>query len=220
VQKSDVDEFPIPPLDSILTAPSPASGPRARRAAERQERLRALLATIEQSLLRSMEAGAEAVADTAELGETFVRELYQLTPADVQLIDDRLAMGLPFKETATRAMRPVTNAEAAGFATHLAEVLAPFAARPLNIEAFTQAASAPWRFLQITAGHGAPLPPASQLLAAIAGGDLLDCTLVELPHARALMVGILNQRRFWTATAARTFALDLIKRQHPVLTAG
>jgi hypothetical protein len=89
----------------------------------------------------------------------------------------------------------------------------------VTVKPFTQDESAPWRFFQVAAQEGAKLPAASQLLAAIAGGDLLDCTLVELPQAGSLLVGILNQRRFWTATAARTFALDLIKRQHPLLSA-
>lgn len=217
VQKSDADEFPVPSLDSLLAAPSQATGPRACRAAERQARLREALAQIESALVAAVEAGQDPVEATAPLAEGFVRELYQLTPADLQLIEDRLSMGLPFKETTTRAMHPVTNTQATAYAAQLGDVLAPFAGASLTVKAFTQDESAPWRFLQVTADKNAALPAASQLLAAIAGGDLLDCTLVELPHTGSLMVGILNQRRFWTATAARTFALDLIKRQHPVL---
>jgi hypothetical protein len=220
VQKSDVDEFPVPQLQSLLVAPGGPIGPRGRRAAERQVRLRNNLMQIESVLLAAVEQGSDPIESTATLREAFVSDLYQLTPADLQLIDDRLAMGLPFKEVTTRAMRPVTNAQAQAYAAQLAEVLAPFAEQPVTVKPFTQDESAPWRFLQVAAQESARLPAASQLLAAIAGGDLLDCTLVELPQAGSLLVGILNQRRFWTATAARTFALDLIKRQHPVLSAA
>ncbi|HEV2679762.1 MAG TPA: hypothetical protein VGV14_04620, partial [Rhodanobacter sp.] len=209
-QKSDINSFPIPPIESFLQGESTNSEKMSRRVHARYAQLRTLL----------NELGAAALANkptVSEIGEALVAKLYALSPADVQLVEDRLSVGLPFSQVVTAAAKATSDHDATNYGKTLSQLLTPFAAGPIDVELYPQTGSAPWRFLRVgTKGIDEP-HSAHKVLAAIASADQLDCSLVEIPGTTSILIGLLNQRRYWTKTAARTLALDLIKRNHPIL---
>ena len=152
----------------------------------------------------------------------WVRELYRLRPADDALIRDRLACGLPFATVRKRAISPPSEAEAQLYARRLQETLVAFdlSPSPLQVTVLGRSQMSPWRFLYVGgAGATSKIDPRA-LVASLAIGDLLDASVVQLEQEEGLVVGVLHQRRYWTETAARTLALDLIRRSHPVLARG
>lgn len=195
--KHEVEEFPVPPLRTLTRAQ------------------RGVLTTIEK-------AGEVGSPELQPLADNLIRGLYRLRPADVALIRDRLRYGMPFKSVRTRAIEATDERAAKEYANTLRGNLAPFdlSRTPLVVAPLDANKWSPWRFLRIGGASDSDTPTTQHLLASVAIGDLLDASLIEIPQGDALYVGILNQRRFWTATAARTLALDLIRRGHKILSRG
>ena len=198
MQKSDVDQFPIIPLASLSQ--------------DQREVLKQLLAAAKK--------GHEHV-DMAQL-DALVNQIYRLTPADVVLVEDRLAVALPFSRVKKAAIAPPRPAEVTCYCDALKTILSPFdfSASPLEVSAYPQNALSPWRFIRVGGPSSEPQLAVADLVGALKMADDLDCTLVEYHHDESLYLGILNQRRYWTRTAARTLALDLIKRNAAILNRG
>lgn len=198
LQQDDVGRLPVRPYDQL------DSGQLDQ------------LAQIEQAV----RADDEQRAATLEVA--LVRDIYGLRSADWTLIEDRLACALPFKDVRVKAAAAPGPDSVQLFERTLATGLAPFdmSVTETCVEVLSYDATSPWRFLRIgPKSQGTPLK-AQHLLAAIAITDELDFSLVEIPHEESLYIGLLNQQRFWTRTAARTLALDLIKRGDKVLARG
>lgn len=157
-----------------------------------------------------------------ELSEEFIQKLYRLRVADRNLISDRLAFALPYKEVRTNAMKTADVKTVKVFQETLMSALTPFdmSDTPLTVQNFSQNSLSPWHFLRLGPESIDEVPSDKYMMATIGLGDLLDASLVEIIYKDSLYVGILNQRRYWTCTSARTLALDLIKRGHPVLSRG
>ncbi len=190
--KNEVETFPVPSLEALT-------------AQQRSELLK-----IERLWTKNQIAREEI--------DAWVRDVYRLRPADEILIADRLASGMPHRRK--HSMQSPTELEAEAFGRVLAETLLPFQVGPRSLQAtvFSQDASSPWRFLHLGEAGISPAFDARVLINSLAIGDMLDASLVEIPQQDGLTVGILNQRRYWSATAARTLALDLIRRPHSILT--
>lgn len=197
LQKIEADKFPVPPLASLSKAQ------------------RASLDKIGRALKSESE-------EVASLSEDFIRDMYRLRSADVALIADRLRYAMPFHSSRKDAVKHPSEPQAVAFCKSLLSGLAPFdlSESALVCEVLPSTSWSPWRFLRIGDAHRGPAPTTRHLLASVAVGDMLDASLIEIPQGQNLYVGILNQRRFWTATAARTLALDLIRRGHFILSRG
>lgn len=192
-QKSDIDTFPMIPLKQ-LTKPD------------------------RQMLTQWAKKLRKASGSTSEINE-FVERLYGLTKADRQLVSDRLAFAAPFAARKRAARKMPTEAAIRSFCAHLEQLLVPFdlSAEPLKVTALATERGSPWRFLRLGAASQDAELDAIQVTAAIDIADALDSTLVEIRHGNALYVGILNQARYWSLSAARTLALELIKRDDALL---
>lgn len=193
-QKDDADRFPIPPLGRL-------SG-----------ELRASLQGIHRALL----AGEP---NLEELQRAFVNALYGLRPDDWTLITDRLAAGLQAKSQRNASIAAPRETDIVSFCVDLAEGLAPFdlSPTPTAVTPLAHDKRSPWRFLCIGPRHRGEFARTLDLVAAEEIADWLDCSRVEIPQHDSLYVGILNQRRYWSRTAARSLQLDLIQRGDPVL---
>ncbi|WP_242112708.1 HsdM family class I SAM-dependent methyltransferase [Luteimonas aquatica] len=196
LQKEEADRFPIVPLEQLTS--------------EQRKRLRAWL-----KALKSKNPPEIAV-------NALVEDIYQLRPADHQLIRDRLAVAMPFSAVRHRAVAPPKDDEVCAFCDTLQSMLLPFdmSDTPLQVRLYSQSPLSPWRFLRLGAEGGTQGPSMHQLLTSVSVADSLDSSLVECIDGDAMFIGILNQRRYWTQTAARTLALDLIKRSHGILSRG
>lgn len=197
LQKIEAEQFPVPPLDSLT----------------RQQR---------DALSEIGDAIKSGSTQIDSLSYDFIRDLYRLRPADSALIRDRLRYGLPFLAARKEAIKAPTDQIASEYAKALMSALAPFdmSDTPISVEPLPATSWSPWRFLRIGGCQDATMPTERHLLASLALGDMLDASLIEIPDGEVLYVGILNQRRFWTHTSARTFALDIIRRGHKILSRG
>lgn len=195
-QKAEAELFPVKPLDTLTS-----------------EQRGQLIEIMKSSLLRN---------EAKEKVDTLVRSIYNLRSADINLIRDRLELGLPFTSIKSRSITSVDSKTAEAFKDVLKASLAPFdmSITPTIVEMYEQSTLSPWRFLRIGPERIESPLNSADMMASIAFADLLDASLVELPQTDSLYIGILNQRRYWSRTAARTLALDLIKRGHPVLSRG
>lgn len=197
LQKVEAEAFPICPFEQLSA------------------RQLELLKNIERAILKKDD-------NRDSLAQTFVRDIYKIRSADLALIEDRLAYSMPFGATRKRAASEPKPEEAEIFREALINGLAPFdmSAHPIQVELFEPSVMSPWRFLRVGGFANRSNPSAKELLDAAALGDMLDASRVEIPYGDALYLGILNQGRFWTRTAARTLSLDLVRRGHPVLSRG
>lgn len=193
MQKADIEKFPVFPLDSL----SP----------EHRASLDELLAKAEMQQFDMIAVNA------------MVNSIYGLTPADVILVEDRLATALPFSRVRQAAIAPPKDAEVDRYQEALVSILQPFdmSDQPLKVTTYRPSSLSPWRFFRIGGPGGNRTPKVRDLLGVLNMAESMDCTLVEFHQDDAAYVGILNQRRYWTRTAARTLALDLIKRNDPIL---
>lgn len=193
MQKADIEQFPVFPLDSLS----------AKYSAQLDE----------------LVAKAEARQFDMDHIDEMVNGIYGLTPADVTLVEDRLTTALPFSRVRRAAIAPPREAEVDQYQEALVSILQPFdmSARPLEVTNYRPSALSPWRFFRIGGPAGDRTPQVRDLLGVLNMADSMDCTLVEFHQDDAAYVGVLNQRRYWTRTAARTLALDLIKRNDPIL---
>lgn len=192
-QKSDLDAFPVIPFEALSD----------------QDRGRF------EEWAATLHGQPETMLDV----DSVVERIYGLSSADRQLVSDRLAFSTPFSTNKRKAVAPPTAERVAQFAEHLTSLLAPFTSAPDRLAAVPVPHSgiSPWRFLSLRWADGSKTADTEQLLAAVDIADAMDCSLVESRQPGTLQVGILNQARFWTLSAARSYALDLIKRDDAIL---
>lgn len=193
MQKSDIEQFPVIPLNSLPN-----------------EHI---------VLLRRLLSGAESQQFDMQGVNALVNTIYGLTPADITLVEDRLSIALPFSRVQRAAIAPPKEEEVSRYLETLANILRPFdlSDNPLELATYRQSPLSPWRFFRIGGPVSGSIPEIVDILGALNLADDMGCTLVEFHQGGAVYIGILNQRRYWTRTAARTLALDLIKRNDPVL---
>ena len=140
--------------------------------------------------------------------------IYGLDDRDIQVLTDTLDVRNPNDETGERGSARVEEPEAALFVAEVKRFLAPFARRvnvKLKVTLDGGIDSSTYRFLRITAADGPP-----QL-----GGEIDESTLELATRTGAsriiqrgdhrLIVGILNQYRYWTPSRARLLAADVLR---------
>lgn len=195
-QKSDIDAFPIIPFDEL------------------SEEDRSRFSEWAAALRLNPEAEFDVNA--------VVERVYRLSAADRQLVVDRLEFATPFRSARRKAMLPPSPTQVRQFCVHLTSLLKPFASRSeeLVVKPLQPSTLSPWRFISLKRGSDSTPADVKHLVAAMEIADELDCSLVESPQLDGLHVGILNQARFWSLSAARTYALELIKRSDPILSMG
>lgn len=175
---------------------------------------------------RQLEA-VERVADALAVDEPAtwramnrcINQLYGLTPADEQVIQDTLATRMPYKEAQEHAARPATMREREGFRKRLEAVLQPFFT-PDGETIAVQAVAADlggWIAFDI-AQDQATLPSdddAILRLAAALAEDEGTSRVFFITGTGSLRVAIRNQYRYLTLSQARLCALDVL-REHAV----
>ncbi|MDR3405704.1 MAG: N-6 DNA methylase [Chthoniobacter sp.] len=196
--KEDIDAFPFPDVSELRDAP--------RR-------------KIEQ-LADTLDAGIPS--DWKSL-DSFIYKLYDLTNSEAEVVSDTVTYRSPYRTARIPAEQPPRNAELDEFCARLQQLLQPLftlTQQTLEIGALPQISDEsgawlpPWRFVAITlAGQSVAATPvvlarlmraaattsASRIIMRIAGGGLI--------------LGLLNQRRFWTFSRARLCAVE-IAREH------
>jgi len=199
LQKIEIEKFPIYPFDMLSTTQIE------------------LLKEIEHNIHNNDKNNNRDM-----MAQLFIRDIYSLRLADLTLIEDRLAYSMPFLSSQKRAILEPRPSETQAFHEALTNGLTSFdmSHSPIQIDLLEPSIVSPWRFLRIGDPSNKPCLSIKELLSAVAVADMLDASRVEVLRKDELYLGILNQGRFWTRTAARTLALDIVQRNHPILSRG
>lgn len=191
VEKFIIDETPVPVFEQLT--------------AENRETSRSLFDALAKD-------GSEAKWDKVD---RWVGSLFGLTPDDIETIGDTLRYRLPFSTNLKASQAPVGDEHQATFSWRLAAELKPWGDRFdhfLEISPARMPPMSPWKFVLIQ-GRKTGLSDAEvDWTGAIELADKLSATEVIYVDARAnrLVLGRLNQARYWTASQARLAARRII----------
>jgi N-6 DNA Methylase len=193
VEKFVVQEVPLPPFEDLA--------PNDRKTA---------------ASLFSALAGGETNERWAKVDQ-WVGSLFGLSSEDVQTISDTLDYRLPFQWNQKASQVPISPAELDVFRARLGCELQPWGerfARALTIRAVNAPPLSPWRYVYIGQGDDVEAQAAYDRLAAATEGlgDRLSAT--EMVHvdevSDCLILGRLNQARYWSVSQARLVARRII----------
>jgi hypothetical protein len=159
-----------------------------------------------------------------EIDEFFGR-LYGLNGLDLEVIRDTLEVCLPYNESRVRAnSRPRTD-ECERFRQRLEDLLRPFfnvMGREPHVELWEPndrylGSEAAFRILSITAlGHPTEVPNNLIFNEILALANETGATRVFTTVEDGLVVGIINQYRYWTLSRARLLAAEILRRHSAV----
>jgi hypothetical protein len=193
--KEDLDSVPFPDLATLPV--------------ETKSSLRQLARRFERESGRPL----------AELDD-FVYGLYGIDAPARAVIRDTLFSAAIYRRQGRAALARTTAVSRAPFRAALREQLAPFfAVTRQTIEVNEPAAqpaewTQPWHFVAIhLAGETVPLN-AALLRAAMEQADRTGSSrvIVHAPRGQGLLLGLLNQQRWWTPTRARLCGRELMRR--------
>jgi hypothetical protein len=191
VEKFILDEVPVPVFEQLSLAD--------------RETATSLFETLVQA---DNEAGWEKV-------DRWIGSLFGLAPEDVETIADTLRYRLPFSANLKASQTPVTTAQRSAFNERLQAELQPWGerfGRPVAIHPVPMPALSPWQFVLISGDTGNPTAIDLDWMRAIELADKLSATEVIYvdEQANRLVLGRLNQARYWTPSQARLAARRIL----------
>ncbi|MDO9452248.1 MAG: N-6 DNA methylase [Stagnimonas sp.] len=195
--KQDFDALPFPDLDK-LTSATKAS-------------IRNLAAQLQH----------DASKPWREINE-FIFRLYGLDADTVQVAEDTLFAAASYRKAGKAALDRTTRETRTVFVQTLRNELEPYfdvcgehvVVREAEFQPDTW--REPWFFLALSreAAVSVPINP-SLMRKAMEAANQRGCSriIVHAPGKRGLLIGLLNQRRWWTATRARLCAQHIIRER-------
>jgi N-6 DNA Methylase len=153
--------------------------------------------------------------------DDWVASLYGLTPEDVQVISDTLELNQPSARSQRAAQAPADDQSICQYSKRLLAELKPWAERykrPLTVQSVQAPPLSPWQFVAISAnatGTSAPQIDATFFRSIQGVADTLSSTeIIFRDEANdSLLVGRLNQARYWSISQARLVARRIIWEQ-------
>lgn len=200
IYKSDLDECPIVPFERLTDT-------ERERVAELSARL--------------IEEDSEVFPEIDE----FFGRLYGLNGLDLEVIRDTLEVCLPYNESRARASNHPDRDECERFRQRLEDLLRPFfnvMGREPHVELWEPndrylGSEAAFRTLSITAlGHPIGVPNNLIFNEILALANETGATRVFTTVEDGLVVGIINQYRYWTLSRARLLAAEILRRHSAV----
>jgi hypothetical protein len=195
IYKEDVDNFPFPVVADLSN----------------QERKLAIDLANQVNDLNNVDWDAV---------DRFVCKLFQIPATDTEVIRDTVTYAAPYKEARDLAMSPPDKAMLDSFASKLETALQPLfkavkqRVRVQIVPKTEEVPLAPWRFATVLL-EGDSFEPTSSFVAAImkVAAETAASRVVMAVPSGGLVLGLLNQRRFWTRSRARLCAMH-IAREH------
>jgi methylase of polypeptide subunit release factors len=153
--------------------------------------------------------------------DQLVFDLYGLSSHDIGVVRDTIRFGSPYRSARDPAALPPEKSDRDQFCRYLEDMLQPFTqsafgklcVQPVSTPSDTW--KPPWRFITLTP-IGIPFEPSSALLSKVmrqANRTAASRVIMVLPQQQGLLVGLLNQLRFWSQSRARLCGLHIV-RQH------
>jgi hypothetical protein len=156
--------------------------------------------------VRSLSEAITAGRGDWDAVNAFMAQMYGLNKWDREVIKDTLAVAAPFAAAQRRAQLPPSADEVAAFSRRLSHDLQPFAGRDVEVRRAVSDSVVPWIWLTVGPTDGdVDTQPWVR-----AADDLAASQIIACPHDEGVLLGILAQRRYWTATRARLLALSLL----------
>lgn len=154
--------------------------------------------------------------DWAELDE-LVFDLHGLTVADRQLVRDTLAMELPFTDVSRYATSNTDAQTRQRFVDAVKKLITPFTRSSANVQELQVRPIDGWVFVELGASDvgGKAAVPASDLAHLVTFAESYWSTRVKVRLQDRTIIGLLDQRRYWTLTEARSLALDWLQSDMP-----
>ena len=150
--------------------------------------------------------------------DKLICKIYGLDDSDIEVIKDTIEVGMPFKLSRKIAEAPPTKNQISNFVTCLTKQLQPFfkiVDQMILIEVMDQDLSnfeQPWRFIKITTNKEQPDQYSAETI-----GSLIEIandrgsSQIIIKEEYGLLIGVLNQYRYWTKSRARLCSLDILR---------
>ncbi len=192
--KVDLDAFPFPDPASLTSAQK-----------------RNIL-----SLAEALETRSNKPWDVID---RFVFELYGLDDDDTTVVRDTLTVGSPYQSVRGPAELPPSGKEAGSFCSFLEDMIQPsfeVIGQRVSVEQLPAVRGRwdpPWRFVSV-ALKSDKLPAPDDLIVTLmeeANRAAASRVVMRVPNG-GLLIGILNQRRFWTQSRARLCGLHILRQ--------
>jgi len=195
IYKEDVDAFPFPRIEPMS-------------AEDRQEALK-----LADGLDHRTTASWDAV-------DRFVCRLFQVPAEDIEVIRDTIELAAPYQAARELAISAPSDRALVVFTAKLEATLQPFfkvTKQNVRVEIVPKAGgewNPPWRFATVVLdGHTfQPSPAFIAKLMRVASETSASRVVMALPDG-GIILGLLNQSRFWTRSRARLCGLH-IAREH------
>jgi len=192
--KEDVDAFPFPDVAKLTEA-------------QRRK--------IEQ-FAETLDAGP--LSDWKPL-DTFLTKLYGLTEAEAEVVSDTVKYRSPYRPSRLLGEEPPREDELAAFCSRLCELLQPLftlTQQQVEVAPLSRISDGsggwlpPWRFAEIklSTQTAAATPALLARLMREAAKTSASRIIMRVPGG-GLLLGLLNQRRFWTMSRARLCATEI-----------
>lgn len=194
IYKEDVDAFPFPLMEEI----------------KKEKRVKALsLAT---------EIDRRGMTDWGAI-DKFVCELFHISSDDAEIINETVAFSAPYQAIRHAASSFPTENELSAFALALERSIQPFfkvVGQKVNIQVISKANgdwNPPWRFVTITLEDSGFDPSSAYIakLMRVASDTSASRVIMSIPEG-GLILGLLNQRRFWSRSRARLCATHIARK--------
>jgi hypothetical protein len=151
----------------------------------------------------------------------FIFKLYGLSPAAVQVAEDTLFAAASYRKAGKAALERTTSETRSDFVTTLRQELEPYfdvcgehaAVREAEFQPDTW--REPWFFLAISRETASVRIDPALMRKAMEAANQHGCSriIVHAPRKRGILLGLLNRRRWWTATRARLCAQYIIRER-------
>ena len=194
-QKADIDRFPFSDIEAL-----PA-------------KIRTRIKDLSKKLACAQDKPFDEI-------NACIYSLYNLNKYDQQVIEDTLAVSLPYSNERTRANNPPATNERHVFYKELQRLLAPSfditdeTIQITEIKTANKNPASPWFFFHITTDQSQPIDTkqTKQFIAKIIKqSNEHGCSRVIVHGQSSLIVGIFGQYRYWTKTRARLCALNILR---------
>lgn len=188
-----------------------------------------LEALSETTLAQIMPLSDALIADPARAKgpvDAWVCKVYGLSSKDLQVVHDTLAVAAPFSAARERAQQRPTTLELTAYLDSLRTTVQPFLGRhglDVTVRMARNTPGEPWIILQLDTHPKACAPPAllpnrKVLLDTLEDADSLSASRVTVVAAPGqLLLALVAQFRYFTASRARLLGLELVHDQAEVL---
>jgi hypothetical protein len=153
----------------------------------------------------------EGKVDWSDL-DMLVFDLHSLSTPDRQLVRDTLEMELPFTDVSKHATAPTTAAMRDTFCGKVFSIMMPLA-DGLRLKELSARPIDGWVFIELSSGPrlDGDAMAASDLADLVTFAQSYWSSRVMIKLRDRVVLGLLDQKRYWTTTEARGLALDLIQ---------